>query len=105
MLRKKPPGKLVPGAHAVEREFRITRALAQQDVPVARPFVLVEDDAPLGTPFYLAEYAAGDIYIDPNLPSLQPEARRKVYTTLAEVRAAVARGQGAHGGIGSVQQL
>jgi acyl-CoA dehydrogenase family protein 10 len=85
VLRKKPPGKLVPGAHAVEREYRITAALSQQGVPVAQPLVLCEDDSVLGTPFYLAEYAAGNIFVNPNLPTLQPAERRKVCRAMAKV--------------------
>lgn len=85
VLRKKPPGQLVPGAHAVEREYRVTAALSQQGVPVAQPLVLCEDDSVLGTPFYLAEYAAGNIFVDPNLPTLQPAERRKIYRAMAKV--------------------
>lgn len=85
ILRKKPPGKLVPGAHAVEREYRVTAALAQHGVPVAPPISLCKDEAVLGTPFYLAEYVAGDVYMDPNLPGLAPARRADIYSGLAQV--------------------
>jgi Predicted aminoglycoside phosphotransferase len=54
VLRKKPHGQLLPSAHAVEREYRVIRALHGRGVPVARPYCLCEDDAVVGTPFYAA---------------------------------------------------
>jgi aminoglycoside phosphotransferase (APT) family kinase protein len=55
VLRRKPPGKLLPGAHAVDREYRVIRALAAQGFPVARAYALCLDEAVIGTPFYVME--------------------------------------------------
>ena len=53
VLRKKPPGKLLPSAHAIEREFRVIAALAASDVPVARAHALCEDESVIGQAFYV----------------------------------------------------
>src|SRR6202163_2746469 len=53
VLRRKPPGKLLPSAHAVDREYRVIRALHAQGFPVAEPLCLCEDESVAGTPFYL----------------------------------------------------
>ncbi len=68
MLRRKPPGHLLPSAHAVEREYRVMSALAGTDVPVARTLALCEDAAVIGTAFYVMEYVEGRILWDPTLP-------------------------------------
>jgi len=82
VLRKKPPGKLLPGAHAIEREFKVMNALGKQGVPVPPLHGLCEDDSIIGTPFYLMDYVAGKIYKDPSLPGLDAESRKKVYTAM-----------------------
>src|SRR3981189_42702 len=56
VLRRKPPGPLLPSAHAVDREFRVMRALADTPVPVPRVFALCEDDAVIGSAFYVMEH-------------------------------------------------
>ena len=61
-LRKKPPGKLLQSAHAVDREYRVMRALADTDVPTATMYALCEDDAVLGTSFFVMEYVEGRIF-------------------------------------------
>ncbi|XP_075390665.1 acyl-CoA dehydrogenase family member 10 [Tenrec ecaudatus] len=85
VLRKKPPGKLLPSAHAVEREFRILKALSGAGVPVPKVLGLCEDSSIIGTPFYLMEYCPGLIYKDPSLPGLEPSQRRAVYTAMNRV--------------------
>ncbi|MEM9173554.1 MAG: phosphotransferase, partial [Pseudomonadota bacterium] len=55
VLRRKPPGKLLKSAHAVDREFRVISALYEADFPVARPYVLCEDDSVIGTMFYVMD--------------------------------------------------
>lgn len=65
VLRKKPPGKLLPSAHAVEREYRILEALSKTDVPVPKPFLLCEEASIIGTPFYVMEFVEGRIFRDP----------------------------------------
>ncbi|XP_058136959.1 acyl-CoA dehydrogenase family member 10 isoform X2 [Dasypus novemcinctus] len=85
VLRKKPPGKLLPSAHAVEREFRIMKALANAGVPVPKVLDLCEDSSIIGTPFYLMEYCPGLIYKDPSLPGLEPSQRQAIYTAMNSV--------------------
>jgi aminoglycoside phosphotransferase (APT) family kinase protein len=76
VLRKKPPGKLLPSAHAVEREYRIMRALAETDVPVPSALALCEDASVIGTPFFVMRYVAASIYWNPTLPELTSNDRR-----------------------------
>ena len=58
-LRRKPPGKLLPSAHAVDREYRVMTALAGTDVPVPKTYALCEDAEVIGTPFFLMDYLEG----------------------------------------------
>ena len=76
VLRRKPPGKLLPSAHAIEREYRVMRALAGTDVPVARMLALCEDDGVIGTAFYVMEYVEGRVLWDPTLPGMTPARTR-----------------------------
>ncbi|XP_033692792.1 acyl-CoA dehydrogenase family member 10 isoform X2 [Tursiops truncatus] len=85
VLRKKPPGTLLPSTHAIEREFRIMKALANAGVPVPKVLDLCEDPRVIGTPFYLMEYCPGLIYKDPSLPGLEPSQRRAIYTAMNRV--------------------
>ena len=77
VLRRKPPGKLLPSAHAVDREYRVMAALAGTGVPVAKMVALCEDDAVIGTAFYLMEYVEGRVLWDPTLPGLTPRERAR----------------------------
>ena len=85
VLRKKPPGKLLPSAHAVEREYRVMKALEHSSVPVCRMLLLCEDDAPIGTPFIVMEHVAGRVFHDLTLPELPPGDRTAVYAHMVEV--------------------
>ncbi|XP_036382649.1 acyl-CoA dehydrogenase family member 10-like isoform X1 [Megalops cyprinoides] len=85
VLRKKPPGKLLPSAHAVEREFRVLKALGSAGVPVPEVITLCEDPSVLGTPFYLMEYCPGRVFLDPSLPGLSAEERQAVYQAMTHV--------------------
>ncbi|KAM5238514.1 acyl-CoA dehydrogenase family member 10 [Ctenodactylus gundi] len=85
VLRKKPPGTLLPSAHAIEREFRIMKALANAGVPVPRVLDICEDSRITGTPFYVMEYCPGHIYKDPSLPGLEPSQRQAIYTAMNRV--------------------
>jgi aminoglycoside phosphotransferase (APT) family kinase protein len=85
VLRRKPPGKLLPSAHAVDREFRVIRALAGTGVPVARAHALCEDDAVIGTAFYVMEYVSGRVFWDPSLPGLQSEERTRIHDEINRV--------------------
>jgi aminoglycoside phosphotransferase (APT) family kinase protein len=89
ILRRKPPGKLLPSAHAIDREYRVMSALAGTDVPVARMFALCEDDTVIGTAFYLMEYVEGRILWDPTLPGMTPTLRALHYDELNRVLAAL----------------
>jgi aminoglycoside phosphotransferase (APT) family kinase protein len=79
VLRRKPPGKLLPSAHAVDREYRVITALAGTAVPVARTFALCDDDSVIGSAFYLMEYVEGRVFWDPRLPDLQADERGRIY--------------------------
>src|SRR5262249_55241703 len=73
VVRKKPPGKLLPSAHAIEREYRVMRALRGTDVPVPEALALCEDAGVIGTSFFVMRWAPGTIYWDPTLPELTAE--------------------------------
>jgi aminoglycoside phosphotransferase (APT) family kinase protein len=87
VLRRKPPGKLLPSAHAVEREYRVITALARTDVPVPRTYALCEDPATIGTPFYIMEYVEGRVLVHPMLPGLEPAERAALYDAMNRVLA------------------
>lgn len=79
VLRKKPPGPLLKSAHAVDREYRVMKALEGTDVPVPRMLHLCEDDDVLGTAFFLMEFVDGSIFWNPALPELDNAQRTKLY--------------------------
>jgi aminoglycoside phosphotransferase (APT) family kinase protein len=85
VLRRKPPGTLLPSAHAVDREFRIMRALASSQVPVPDCLALCEDPEVIGSAFYVMEYVEGRIFRDPTLASLPRKARRPIYAEMNRV--------------------
>lgn len=87
VLRRKPPGKLLKSAHAVDREFRIISALYGADFPVPRPYVLCEDDEVIGTAFYIMEYVDGRIFWDLDLPNANPAGRAALYDHVNETLA------------------
>jgi aminoglycoside phosphotransferase (APT) family kinase protein len=82
VLRRKPPGKLLPSAHAVDREFRVIGALHSQGFPVAAPLIYCEDPEVAGTPFYLAEYVEGRVVWEPHMPGAEPSERAAVYDAM-----------------------
>jgi aminoglycoside phosphotransferase (APT) family kinase protein len=87
VLRKKPPGKLLPSAHQVEREYRIMTALAKTDVPVSRTYLLCEDDAVIGTPFFVMDFVDGRVFRDVLLPGMSPKERAAIYDAMNDVLA------------------
>jgi aminoglycoside phosphotransferase (APT) family kinase protein len=89
VLRKKPPGVLLPRAHMVEREYRILAALAATDVPVPKVHLLCEAPAPIGTPFFIMDYVRGRLLRDPALPDLKPAERRAIYEEILRVLASL----------------
>lgn len=90
VLRKKPAGKLLQSAHAVEREFQVLNALGTYTlVPVPKVFCLCTDSTVIGTPFYIMEYLEGRIFLDPKLPGLAPNRRRQIYSATAKALASL----------------
>ncbi len=89
VLRRKPDGVLLPSAHAVEREYRVTDALKDSAVPVARPHALCEDAAVVGTPFFVMDYVPGRNFWDARLPGLMPAERGAIYDEMNRVLAAL----------------
>jgi len=87
VLRKKPPGRLLASAHAVDREYRVLRALLDSDVPVPRVLHFCADDAVIGTPFYVMEYLPGRILRDPLLPDMDAAERGAIYDAMNDVLA------------------
>src|SRR3974390_1918210 len=82
VLRRKPPGKLLPSAHAVEREYRVIRALHAQGFPVAEPLLLCEDEGVADTPFYLMSFVDGRVFWEPHMPGSNPAERAAVYDSM-----------------------
>lgn len=89
VLRRKPPGKLLPSAHAVDREFRVISALAKTDVPVAKAYALCSDDAIIGTMFYVMDCVEGRILWDPALPGHTNADRAAMFDEMNRVIAAL----------------
>ena len=87
VMRRKPPGKLLPSAHAVDREYRVITALGATDVPVPRTYALCEDPAVVGTAFYIMEYVHGRLMVDPWLPGVSREHRAALFDDMNRVLA------------------
>jgi len=85
VLRRKPPGKLLKSAHAVEREYRVITALHGAGFPVPRPYLLCEDDEVAGTTFFLMDYVDGRIFWELDLPGLGPDERGAIYDDMNRV--------------------
>ncbi len=103
VLRRKPPGKLLASAHAVDREFKAISALHRQGFPVAEPIVLCEDESVIGTAFYVMSHVAGRIFWNPAIPESNPAERSAIFdamnATLAQLHSydPVAIGLGDYG--------
>jgi|TARA_B100001758_G_C18380946_1_gene597176 aminoglycoside phosphotransferase (APT) family kinase protein len=82
VLRRKPPGKLLKSAHAVDREYAVITALNQTDVPVPKSYALCEDDDVIGTAFYLMEFKDGRVLWDPAMETSDAEEARGVYESM-----------------------
>ena len=89
VLRRKPPGKLLKSAHAVDREFRVQRALAGTEVPVAEVYALCEDDGVIGSAFYVMEHLSGRVFDDPRLGDVDKAERRPLINEMGRVLAAI----------------
>lgn len=84
VLRRKPPGKLLPSAHAIDREYRVIGALHAQGFPVAEPLVYCADDCIAGTAFYVMSFADGRVFWEPHMPGSNPVERAAVYDAMSE---------------------
>ena len=82
VLRRKPPGKLLPGAHAVDREYKVLAALGAQGFPVPRVYGLCEDESVIGTPFYVMDMVPGRIVWEAEFPGLSREQRAAHFDTM-----------------------
>jgi len=89
VLRKKPPGPLLPSAHAVDREYKVMKALQGSDVPVPKVFAFCDDDSVVGTPFFLMEFLDGRVMVDQSLPGMSPLERRAIYEEMNRIIAAL----------------
>lgn len=89
VLRRQPPGELLKSAHAVDREYRVLRALGDTGVPVARAYHLCEDRDVIGSIFYVMSFEPGRIFWDPALPELGREQRGAYYDELIRIMAAM----------------
>lgn len=88
VLRRKPPGVLLPSAHAVDREYRVMHALATYtEFPVAKPLLLCEDPSVIGTAFFVMQYVDGRIFWDPTLPELPRDTRRAAFSSMVDTLA------------------
>ncbi len=84
VLRRKPPGKLLPSAHAVDREYRVISALHAQGFPVAEPLAYCADESVAGTAFYVMDFVDGRVFWEPQMPSSHPAERSAVYDAMNE---------------------
>jgi aminoglycoside phosphotransferase (APT) family kinase protein len=82
VLRRKPPGKLLPSAHAVEREFRVISALHPLGFPVPRPRLLCDDESVVGTAFYVMDFAQGRVVWEPRVPGVEEGERAAIFDAL-----------------------
>ena len=82
VLRRKPPGKLLPSAHAVDREYRVISALYPQGFPVAEPVLYCADESVIGTAFFVMSYVDGRVFWEAEMPSSNPAERAQVYDAM-----------------------
>ena len=89
VLRKKPAGVLIASAHAIDREYRVMKALADTDVPVPKMLAYCEDTSLIGTPFYVMEFLQGRVLMDQGLPGMSNSERHAIYREMNRVIAAL----------------
>jgi aminoglycoside phosphotransferase (APT) family kinase protein len=82
VLRRTPPGKLLPSAHAVDREFRVISALYGQGFPVAEPVLYCADESVIGTAFFVMAHVEGRVFWEPQMPASDPAERTRVYDAM-----------------------
>src|ERR1700681_35801 len=84
VLRRRPPGKLLPSPQAIDREYRVIRALHTQNFPVAEPLIYCADESVAGTPFYVMSFADGRVFWEPQMPGSNAPERAAVYDAMNE---------------------
>lgn len=89
VLRKKPPGRLLPSAHQVDREYRVMKALEHTNVPVPKMYLLCDDERVLGTIFFVMEYVEGRLFGNVTLPGMSAKERHAIYFEMIRVLAAL----------------
>jgi aminoglycoside phosphotransferase (APT) family kinase protein len=101
VMRSKPgpAARLLPSAHAVEREFRVMRALADQGIPVPRMLLLCEDEDVIGRAFFIMEHVEGRIFWEQSLPGMSPAERSTIYDEMNRAIAALHRVDVGHAGL------
>ena len=99
-LRRKPPGKLLPSAHAVDREFRVIGALCTQGFPVAEPILYCADESVIGTAFFVMAYVEGRVFWEPQMPGSTAAERAQVYDAMNATLARLHRFDPAQIGLG-----
>ena len=87
VLRKKPPGQLLPSAHQVEREYRVMTALRTTGLPVPRTYLMCTDSTIIGTPFFVMGCVDGRVFRQPHLPGVSADDRASMYDDMADVLA------------------
>ncbi|XP_071093872.1 acyl-CoA dehydrogenase family member 10-like [Haliotis cracherodii] len=85
VLRKKPPGSLLPSAHAVDREYRVMKAVGENGVPVPQMLNYCDNESIVGTPFYLMEYLQGRVFKMPCQMGVSPDEVRALYFSMVDV--------------------
>lgn len=91
VLRKKPSGVLLPSAHAIDREYRVMKALASTDIPVPQMMAYCEDESIIGTAFFIMEYLDGRVFEDQSLPGLKTSERQQIYEQMNRTISAIHR--------------
>ncbi|MEM7251408.1 MAG: phosphotransferase family protein [Pseudomonadota bacterium] len=84
VLRRKPPGELLPSAHAVDREYRVISAVGTADFPVPKTYVLCEDEDVVGTIFFVMDFVPGRVFWNGTLPDQAPATRGAIYRSMVE---------------------
>ena len=87
VVRRKPPGKLLPSAHAVDREYRVMSALSEAGFAVPKTYAFSDDESILGTMFYVMGFVPGRVFWDPSMPDLTPDQRAEAYDSMVKTLA------------------
>lgn len=90
VLRKQPPGPLLKGAHAIDREYKVISSLQDSIVPVPKSRILCSDPTIIGTPFFCYDYVEGRFFKEPSLSSFAtPKDRKELYTAMLDAMARI----------------